>query len=207
MIIMQINNLALIIFLRLSLCAGLTLRRLSRQVAMSEAIDVINLSINETVARIMKEQNYPADYFIKLEKDGEANITAVTTDTTRVNAFSALVLSESIRSADSRKLEVSIPLGNLTGSSLLLGRGPEVPVEIIMLTSSFVSFQNELTSTGINQSKHRITLQANVDIDILIPWVTVSTTICTEIPIAETIIIGRVPQTYVHVTEDTYGSK
>ena len=68
----------------------------------------------------------------------------------------------------------------------------------MMLTSSIVRFENDLISTGINQSRHVITLKASVDIDIMIPLSTVSTTVETDILIAETVIIGRVPETYLN---------
>jgi len=80
-------------------------------------------------------------------------------------------------------------------------------VQVIMLTSSLVRFDNALSSTGINQSRHAITLKADVDIDILIPWETISTTVETDILIAETVIVGRVPNTYVHLTEEHNGSQ
>jgi sporulation protein YunB len=107
-------------------------------------------------------------------------------------------MQEIARAADSETLNISIPLGSLLGSNLLMGRGPAIPVQVKMLTSSFVRFENDLIATGINQSRHVIKLIANVDIDIMIPLSTVSTTVETDILIAETVIVGRVPETYLN---------
>ena len=107
-------------------------------------------------------------------------------------------MQEIAQAADSESLNIRIPFGNLLGSNLLMGRGPKIPVQVKMLTSSFVRFDNDLISTGINQSRHVITLVADVDIDIIIPLSTVSTTVETTILIAETVIVGRVPETYVN---------
>ena len=195
------------VILAMILCSGLYLRKLSCEIAMSDAVDAVTLAINGCVAELMEKRSYDYDWFVTLDKDAEGNITAITTNTAHVNALSAELQQEIAKSADNQKLDIRIPLGNLLGSNLLLGRGPDVPVEILMLTSSFVRFDNDLISTGINQSKHMITLKAKVDIDILIPWATVSTVVESDVLIAETLIVGRVPETYVSVTEDNHGRK
>ena len=197
-----------IVVLALALCAlGLYLRSLSRDIAISDARDAVTLAVNGCVSRIMRERAYGYDDFVMLEKDAEGNITAITANTAQINTLSAELMAEIARAADSESLDVRIPLGSLLGSNLLMGRGPEIPVQIRMLTSSFVRFNNDLISTGINQSRHVITLRANVDVDIMIPLATVSTTVETDILIAETVIVGRVPDTYLNVTEGSHGSQ
>jgi len=186
---------------------ALYLRSLSSSIALSDASDAVNLAVNDCVGRVMRREAYSDASFVTLEKDGAGNITAITTDTAKINLLSSELLSEITRAADNQLLNIRIPLGSLLGSNLLLGRGPEIPVKIMMLTSSFVRFDHELVSTGINQSRHRITLKTAVDVDILIPWATVSTTVETDVLISDTIIVGRIPETYVSVTEDTNGSK
>ena len=78
-----------------------------------------------------------------------------------------------------------------------MGKGPDIPVDITLLTSSRVDFKNELSAAGINQTKHEMKLDVVVDIDVVLPWRTVSTQVVTEILIAETVIVGEVPQTYL----------
>ena len=96
------------------------------------------------------------------------------------------------------ELTVHIPLGNLSGVSLLMGRGPAVPVKIIALTSSRVEFNNSIVTAGINQTKHQISLHVIVDIDILIPWGTESSQVVSDVLIADTVIVGKVPETYLN---------
>ena len=78
-----------------------------------------------------------------------------------------------------------------------MGRGPKIPVDIITLTSSRIGFQNNIVTAGINQTKHQITLQVTVDIDVLVPWGSKSTQVSTEVLIADTVIVGQVPGTYL----------
>ena len=197
----------ILLALLILLAVSLYLRSLSSSMAISDARDAVTLAINACVNRIIQENEYGPDYFVQLEKDAEGNITAITTDTMHINALASQLLSEIVKAADSETLNIRIPLGSLFGSNLLMGRGPEIPVEVLMLTSSFVRFENELIPAGINQSRHVVTLKADVDVDIVIPWATINTTVESDVLIAETVIVGRVPETYVSLTEEQHGSK
>ena len=181
----------------LMLRAGAFLKELASSMAMSDATDIVTMAINDTIKRKMAEGQYDYDYFVSLEKDGEGNVAAITTNMSRINGFAAEVLSDVAEAADSGSLDIRIPAGNLLGLSLTLGRGPKVPVNIIMLTSSYTQFHNELVSSGINQTRHQIILKVVVDIDILIPWDTMSAQVVTDTLIAETVVVGRVPDTYI----------
>ena len=183
---------------------NLYFRRLSAEMALSDARDIVTLAINDCVNRIMSEQEYDYDYFVALEKGAGGEIVAVTTNTSHVNAVSTQILGEIVKAANNGALDIRIPLGTLLGSNLLLGKGPDIPVEINMLTSSYVRFDNTFISTGINQSRHTLIVKADVDVDIVIPWKTLSTTVETDVLIAETVILGRVPDTYLNL-EDSNG--
>ena len=179
--------------------AALFLKDISSQIAVSDASDIVTVQINKVIAEIMREGDYDGDYFVSFEKNDRGEVSAISSNMARVNALSALILDRVIGATDNRMLTVEIPLGNLTGISLLMGRGPAVPVQIIALTSSRVEFNNSIVTAGINQTKHQINLEVIVDIDILIPWATESTRVITEVLIADTIVVGQVPETYFNL--------
>ncbi|MEG1633247.1 MAG: sporulation protein YunB [Oscillospiraceae bacterium] len=179
--------------------ASLYLRELSCSMAISDATDMMTVCINDTVSVMMADSDYDYDYFVTLERDSAGGIAAVSTNMARINSLSSELLKSIIKASDSGKLNLDIPVGNLLGSSLLLGRGPTVPVEITMLTSSHIDLKNELDAAGINQTKHQIKLDVVIDIDVILPWNTVSTEVVSEILVAETVIVGQVPQTYFNV--------
>lgn len=199
-LLLKILCIALCVFALIGIArAAAFLRELTGQMAMSDAIDMVTLAVNETVSRVMAEGDYSYDYFVSLEKDVDGNVAAISTNMSRINAVSAEILSEVVAAAENGTLDIKVPLGNLLGSNILLGKGPDIPVEIITLTSSYIDIENELVSTGINQAKHKILLKIDVDIDILIPWDVLTTTVESNVLIAETVIVGRVPETYVNV--------
>jgi len=188
---------ALFIISYLIIMAVLYLRQISMEMAVSDAIDIVVLDINSAVGERMKNQDMSYDRFVSLEKDSDGAVTAIKTNMSEINALSTDILSDIVGKGERRVLEVDIPLGNLLGSSLLMGKGPDVPLEIIMLTSSRADLRNDLESVGINQSKHRIVIELKVEIDILIPWDMVTTVVYSDVLVAETVIVGGVPQTYI----------
>ena len=185
-------------FLFLS-AAALFLKDLSAQIASSDASDIVTVQINKVIAQVMQEGDYDGDYFVTFSKNDRGEVTAISSNMARINALSAMILDRVVGATDNRTLTVEIPLGNLTGISLLMGRGPSVPVQIITLTSSRVEFNNSIVTAGINQTKHQINLDVKVDIDILIPWATESAQVVTEVLIADTIVVGQVPETYFNL--------
>ena len=179
--------------------AAMFLKNISCQIAVSDASDIVTQQINNAVAEIMSEGNYVGDYFVTFEKTDSGEVTAISSNMAKINALSAEILDRVVGATENHTLTVKIPAGNLTGVSLLMGRGPDVPVQIIVLTSSRVEFNNSIVTAGINQTKHQINLEVIVDIDILIPWESQNAQVVTEVMIADTIIVGKVPDTYLNM--------
>ena len=176
------------------------LRSISEEMALSDAKDAAIDTVNDAMILMMTRGNYDYEYFVELGAGSDGQLTSLNANMSRINAFSAALLDYESQ-LDRKNIRAKIPIGNLTGSSLLLGRGPEVVVQMIMLTSPHIQFRSELTAAGINQTEHRLLLDVVVDIDLLVPWGTVSTQAVTEVLIAQTVIVGRVPNLYVNTTE------
>ena len=176
-------------------------RTLTGAMAVSNASDLITQTVSNIVENEMRLLGPDGGKFVSFEKDGDGQISAIVTDTSRVNILSAELLNAIVEASDRGDLDLSIPFRSLLGISFFLGRGPTVPVKITMLTSSRVDFRNVLTDAGINQTKHQLLLEVCVDADVLLPWEIRSTQIVTEMLVAETIIVGRVPQTYFYTGE------
>ncbi len=196
---------ALLILLALAgfLLAGmLYLKRISSQIAVSDACDIMTMEVNAAITQVLEEGDYDADWFVRFEKNEAGEVTAISSNMTHVNALSATLLDRVIGLTGNRNITVSIPAGNLTGLSLLMGRGPGIPVEIMVLTSSHVEFRNNIVTAGINQTKHQISLLVIVDIDVLVPWGSESAQICTELLIADTVVVGQVPETYLNFDQN-----
>lgn len=176
------------------------LGRTASDMSMYESIDAVTLKINDILSRKMNEAGLDYGYFVSLEKDSEGSVVAITTNTLRVNTLSAEIIREMLGDDRSGEMEIAIPLGSLSGSEFLLGRGPRIPVKVQMLSSSTANFRNELTSAGINQTKHQILLDITVNIHIMVPWDVLETKVETEVLVAETVVVGKIPNVYLSGT-------
>ena len=172
------------------------LRDIASDMAISDSEDRITAEVNKSIREKLTESSSDYDYFLDLQKDADGNVTAITTNMARVNALSADILHDIIESTNRGELDLKIPLGSILGSNILQGRGPKIPVKLVMLTSSSASFRNDFTAVSINQSRHQIILEVKSRIDILLPWEVRTSEVVSEILIAETVIVGKVPETY-----------
>ena len=177
---------------------GTLLRRLTPQYAAAAARESVLSSVNGVIREKMASGEYDYNYFVRLEKDEAGRITALTTNMSRINALSAEITRDVVAMADKGSLSLGIPIGSLSGSGLLSGRGLKIPVKVVLLTSSKAEFLNEFSSAGINQTKHQIILEVTVNCNIVLPWGNDTDSVKTSILVAETVIVGQVPDNYVN---------
>lgn len=167
--------------------------------------------VSNTVTRIVSEAVYEAietgeiqyDGLVSFEKDNDGKITAVRSNMAAFNHLQAEILDTVLTRIDQVSArELSIPIGTLTGSSLLAGRGPRITVRMESVGSSEANFSNEFVSAGINQTKHQIILTVDVYVSILLPGFTTATKVSNSFIVAETVIVGAVPDSYTYFSTD-----
>lgn len=172
---------------------------LSEELALARISDVASNVINQAVSRQIEAGNVRYDDLVTLERDGDGRITALTTNMQEMNRLKTrllTILDDDIY--DISDDEISIPLGNLTGVQLLSGRGGTIPVKIVAVSSSDANFRGEFEDAGINQTIHRIMMDVSLDLIILLPSGTVRDCVMTEVCVAETVLLGQVPQSYTY---------
>ena len=135
-----------------------------------------------------------------LREDADGKIRAIETRTIELN-----LLRTKLTRAIDRKLqlrqeqEASIPLGTLFGGNFLSGRGPEVTFKLIPVGYVKTELQQQFLSAGINQTVHQILLHITVDVAVVAPGYTTSTVATVDFPLAETVIVGMVPEMFAEM--------
>lgn len=160
---------------------------------------VVTEAVNETIDS--GEVDYES--LVSFEKDNEGRVTAVKSNMAEFNRLQSQILKqvlENIAQVDTR--ELSIPLGSLTGSTLLAGRGPLISVRMQSVGSSSAYLSNAFSSAGINQTRHQIILNVDVYISILLPGFTTATKVSNSFTVAETVIVGTVPDSYTYFNSE-----
>lgn len=136
---------------------------------------------------------------VDFDKDAEGHVTALRSNMAAFNRLQASIADDILqRMAEVSSTDLAIPIGTLTGSPLLAGRGPCLRVRMQSVGTATARFDNQFSSAGINQTRHRIILDVDVHVSILLPGLTTYTKVSNEISVAETVIVGGVPETYTY---------
>ena len=169
------------------------IRSYSKTAAKNEA----GLIVNDTVAKILRDENITYSSLVNIEKDNSGNIKAITTDIVNLNLLKAEINSRISHSIENKgSFQVEIPFGVIFGSDLLSGIGPDIGSDIKMSGNSKSEITNEFLSAGINQTLHRIMLNIKVEILIVLPDNQTTVVYETNMCIAETVIVGITPTSF-----------
>ena len=163
--------------------------------------------INDAIDAQIDKGNIQYDRIVYFEKDLNGKITALKTNMSEVNRLKTSILNiinDEILAMDTTDL--GIPLGSLVLPEVMSGRGPQIPIQVMSISNSDAGFESYFTQAGINQTLQKLTMTICVDVSILVLGRTESFTVSSEVVVAETIIVGQVPDTFFQ-TGGFYGSQ
>ena len=162
--------------------------------------------INDAVAEQIANGEIAYDRIVYFEKDMDGRITALKTNIGEVNRLKTdtlNVINDEILAID--HTDLGIPLGSFFLPEILSGKGPQIPVKILSIRNSDGYFESSFTHAGINQTLHQVHMYVLVDVSVLVLGRTISFTVESDVVIAETIIVGDVPDTFFQ--GGNYGSQ
>ena len=157
-------------------------------------------AINEAVAEVIISMEITYDDLIHFEKDDAGRITALKTDMVMANRVKTDIHAVTLKKIEGlAKSDIKIPMGNLMNSELFAGRGPSVKVRLVPVGTVDVAFSNQFSAAGINQTRHQILMDIQTEVGVLLPGSSASRQVGTQVCIAETIIVGAVPEAYAEL--------
>ena len=196
----------LAVLLAAVLTAMAQLRPIMDSMATARVSNVIHKAVAEAVSETIATGRYDYTDLIRLEKDDGGKITALTSNMIQFNQLQIDVSENVMKKVGSvSSSELSTPVGSLTGVALLAGRGPDVHIKVLSVGSPTAEFENRFTDAGINQTKHQILLNVDVNVQMLMPGYTRTITVSSTLSVAETVIVGSVPETYTYFHSDSTG--
>ncbi len=179
------------------------LRPMVRTIAVSKATNMITAAIGEeTMAALNAEQlQYPD--FVNITTNDEGEIVSLSFDTVKGAAFRNLITTQLVRRFEGLDPDdLAIPAGDLTGVLVFASLGPSIRVRIRSVGDVTAALENEFVSAGVNQTKHTVCLRVSAVIYLLIPGEIVPVSIEERVCLAETVIVGRVPDTFLNLQQD-----
>ena len=202
----------LLLAILVAVCLGFLMLRsryrdVIRDLAETQVKNTTSDLTNDAIAKQIAEGIIQYDRIVYFEKDLDGRITALKTNMSEVNRLKTDILNlinDEILALDTS--DIGIPLGSLFLPELFSGKGPAIPVRILSIRNSDATFVSKFSQAGINQTLHQLTMVVSVDVAILVLGQTSSFTVNSEVVVAETVIVGEVPSTFLQ-TGGNYESK
>jgi len=173
---------------------GSVVRSLAETQVQNSTSDLINDAIDQQIT----SGNIQYDRIVYFEKDLNGKITALKTNMSEVNRLKTSILNtinREILALDTADL--GIPIGSLILPEFLSGRGPYIPIHIMSIRNSEATFTSNFSEAGINQTLQQLVMEVRVDVTVLVLGRTDSFTVTSQVVVAETIIVGDVPDTFL----------
>ena len=166
--------------------------------AYSMAVETINRAVKQAMA-----QGVTYEELIDAQMDAQGRVSMLRANTMRMNELAsqtALLAERELGSAENQVVE--IPLGAALGVSFLSGFGPRLEVQILPVGAVHTSFDTEFETAGINQTRHKIFLNLRATVSLIVPTGSQLVEVTSTVPIAESIIVGEVPESFVDVNNE-----
>ncbi|HWP97063.1 MAG TPA: sporulation protein YunB [Syntrophomonadaceae bacterium] len=184
----------LVLFLYIDFQLKASILQLSKSKVQLQGTEILNRIVNEQVVSQVKYEDIVAVY-----KDKEGKIEMIQPNTVELNRVISSTIAGVSRSLMQMKDDsIEVPMGQLSGLRILAAWGPEVQVRIIPTSEVHVDLLNKFEDAGINQTRHLIYMNINTTMRVAVPYLSDEVNVSSTVPLAETIIVGQVPQNYVN---------
>ena len=171
-------------------------------ISISEATirSITTVAVNDAIYYTLNDaMRY--DDLISIERDGGGNVTSITTDSLKINRIArdtAYLSQENLTKMSEEG--IMVPLGALTGIEALAGFGQKINIKIIPISNVECRFVSKFRQAGINQTLHSLYLEIVSDISIILPSKSTNLASTTEVLICESVITGKIPDTYLNAS-------
>ena len=156
----------------------------------------VTAAVEQWAARDLQERGVDYSDFVTITRNEAGEITALCADMARLNLLRAELSAHLLERLEDSQLELTIPVGSLLPLEPTWAPGPELHLRALALGTASAEFESEFTSAGINQTRHRLWLELSVPVTVLLPGGGEELTVDSRLCVAETVIVGQVPQTW-----------
>ena len=189
---------SVIIFLISVLLLDARLRPAIYELAAVEAYAVSSERVNSAVERMLSSSVPSYSELVSVAYNSGGAITGISTDIVKMNLFKSRV-ANAVNAEFEKNSSVSIPvsLGTASGIVLFSGIGPHVDIDVGFSSSTHTDFENIFESAGINQTQHSVMLNVETTVMLSLAGRRIPKTVETSFCVAQTVIVGSVPEVMV----------
>lgn len=191
---------AAMILVGLTFIADLTLTPVIEKVNAYECHAAVSEMINRSIAAELERTDVDYSSLVDISRDESGSVCSVESNSMNINRLKNSIADRLERELSRMSsIDIMIPIGTLTGISMLHGRGFSIGMTVKPVGYANTAIISEFTEAGLNQTRHRIIIEIGVVADAVIPGFSTRVPVTTAIVAAETIIVGKVPDAYTHV--------
>ena len=183
------------------------LRPTVAEIARTQVQNTMTAAIEQAVNEDLARRNVSYGDFVTIERDATGAITALSAQTAQMNLLRSELVGTILEALEGVDVSsIHLPLGSLLDFEPLWAKGPELQVRAMTVGTVSAEFDSEFSTAGINQTIHRIWLEVAVPMTVLLPGEELEVTVQTRLPLAETVIVGQVPNTYLSLDGGAWSS-
>lgn len=176
------------------------LRPVVAEIAAAQARNSMTAVVENAIAAGLAARQVSYSDFVSIQRDEGGAITALTTDMVRINQLRAELTTAILEALEEADVSgVQVPLGSLFDLEPLWAKGPALKARAMTVGTVRAEFDSQLTSAGVNQTQHRIWMEVTVPMTLLLPGGEVAVPLDARLCVAETVIVGQVPDTYLQL--------
>ena len=176
-------------------CLSGTIKEKARVKANYVAIKSINYSIDE----LLLSQEFSETAFFDIQEKTDGTVASVTINTKTTNLFKtklSQIIIDYLKEYDKETIEMA-PFSSYGYS--IVPFGIRIPVLVVPVEILSTDFSAKLTDSGINQTLYQLNVDVDIVIKLLLPIGSETFNVNTTVPIAQTVIVGDIPDTYTNV--------
>lgn len=172
-----------------------------RDIAVYKCKNSATDMINDAIQNTLSDTDYTYNDLVEINKNSEDEITSVSCVSSKINSLKSNISNEINKGFENEsKNGFNIAVGTITGINLFSGVGPEITVHFDKEGSVKTNIKSSFTSAGINQTLHQIYIEVSADIVAVTSSGTYESSVETEFLIAETVIVGEIPERYASIS-------
>ncbi len=166
--------------------------------SMAKTRSLSQKAVEQAIYDTIKD-NAIYDSLVMITRDDAGDVVYISTNTLQINILAReLAKSAQERLEDLGAEGIDIPLGTFTGMPIFVGRGPDINIKLLPIGSISCKFSSEFIDAGINQTNHKIYLTVTSNVSVILPTANQNVQTTTQVLIAESIIVGKIPDTYLN---------
>ncbi len=155
---------------------------------------IVEDRVSEIANSVIESSDYNYNKLLVKSVGSDDKVTSLSVDSQAVNK-----LQNEFSDVFQNKMDdlitstFSVPIGDFTNLTMLSSMGPRITFTYDMTGSVSVELKSDFTSTGMNQTLHRLTMIVDAEIVFISQSYMENMNIRNEFAVAETVIVGNTP--------------